>query len=129
MLSECSIIVTSRPTSSADIQALVSAKIQICGFTRDDLNYYFTTRFQKGNPDNEAAESEAAKLLQRIKGNPMIEGFCYLPLNASILVFLYNKGENKLPTTQYEIFTDLVRHCIRRHQQKTLHNGCQALAA
>ena len=49
----------------------------------------------------------------------MVEGSCYLPLNASILVHLFQCRGHVLPTTQYGIFTELVCSCIFRHLKKT----------
>ena len=110
-LQESSIIVTSRQTSSASLQLLVSSRIEILGFTRDELRQYFIGCLQ----NVKAVEN----LLQRIKENPILEGSCYLPLNASILVHLFKCGGNKLPTTQYGIFSELVCTCIFRHLKKT----------
>ena len=35
-------------------------------------------------------------------------------------MYLYRCNNHELPTTQYGIFTDLVRHCIHRHQRKEI---------
>ena len=110
-LPKSSIIVTSRPTSSAILHSLVHLQIEILGFTKDELQQYFRKCLQ-----NSAKAAE--RLLQRIKQNPIIEGTCYLPLNASILVHLFKCRGNVLPTTQYGIFTELVCTCIFRHLNK-----------
>ena len=107
-LPKSSIIITSRPTSSAILHSLVHLQIEILGFTKDELQQYFRKCLQNSV---EAAE----RLLQRIKQNPIVEGTCYLPLNASILVHLFKCRGNVLPTTQYGIFTELVCTCIFRH--------------
>ena len=112
LLPESSIIVTSRPTSSTSLHPLVSSRIEILGFTKDELRHYFTACLQD---DVMAAES----LLQRMTENSVLEGSCYLPLNASILVHLFKCGGNVLPTTQYGIFTELTCNCILRHLMKT----------
>ena len=128
-LHRCSIIVTSRPTSSAGLQRLssISSRIEILGFTKEDLRKYFISCFQSetvtAKNRTAAARREAENLLHRIKNNPIIEGICYLPLNASILVFLYKCERNKLPSTQYGIFTNLVCHCIHRHYLKEMTTG------
>ena len=108
---KCSIIITSRPTSSAILHTIVHLQIEILGFTKDELQHYFRKCLENSV---EAAE----RLLQRIKQNPIIEGTCYLPLNASILVHLFKCKGNVLPTTQYGIFTELVCTCIFRHLNK-----------
>ena len=111
-LQESSIIITSRPTSSAKLHSLVSSRVEILGFTKNELLQYFTSCLQN---DTNAVEN----LLQRIKENPVVEGCCYLPLNASILVHLFKCGGNVLPTTQYGIFSELVCNCILRHLMRT----------
>ena len=93
-LHESSIIITSRPISSASLHSLVSSRIEILGFTKDELRRYFSSCLQD---DTKAVEN----LLLRIKDNPIVGGSCYLPLNASILVHLYKCGGHVLPTTQY----------------------------
>ena len=112
LLQKSSIIITSRPTSTARLHSLVSARIEILGFTKKELHNYFLACLQN-NIEN------AYKLIQIIKANPILEGTCYLPLNASILVHLFKYGGNALPTTQYGIFTELVCSCIFRHLKKS----------
>ena len=111
-LHECSVIITSRPTSSTILQPLVCSRIEILGFTKDELRQFFCNCL---NNDTKAVDS----LLKRVKINPVVEGSCYLPLNASILVYLFEDGNHDLPTTQYGIFSDLICNCIFRDLKKT----------
>ena len=106
-LHECSIIITSRPISSANLYKVISTRVEILGFTTDELKEYFTSCLQ----DVRLAET----LLRRIQQNPAVLSSCYLPLNASILVHLFKCADNVLPTTQYEIFSLMVSNCIFRH--------------
>ena len=106
-----SFIITSRPVSSIALQGLVSSRIVILGFDQENLKEYFKSVLNDGN--------RADDLIQRISRNPTIEGTCYLPLNASIIVYLYKQNsEYTLPDTQYEIFAKLVCNCITRHLRK-----------
>ena len=107
-LHNSAIIVTSRPIASGNLRTLISTRIEILGFTASELKKYFT----------DCLDATAVKtLLGRIKGNPIISGFCYLPLNANIIVHLF-KCDKKLPTTQYGIFSELILTCIYRHCTK-----------
>ena len=111
-LPESSVIITTRPTSSAILHPLMSLRIEILGFTKNELHKYFAKCLENC--------TEALRtLLQKIKEDPIVEGSCYLPLNASIIVHLFKCHGNKLPKTQYGIFTELVCSCIFRHLQKT----------
>ena len=102
------VIVTSRPIASGDLHKVVSSRVEILGFTADEL-YQFFTECLKG--DTEAVKN----LLKRIEENPEVAGGCYLPLNATILVHLFKSDRNTLPTTLYGIFSSLVLNCMQRH--------------
>ena len=107
-LCESTVIVTSRPISSGDLHQVVSSRVEILGFTTDELHQFFTECL-KGN-------TEAVKtLLERIEENPEVAGSCYLPLNATILVHLFKNDRNTLPTTLYGIFSSLVLNCMKHH--------------
>ena len=107
-LCESTVIVTSRPISSGDLHQLVSSRVEILGFTAEELHQFFTECL-KG--DTEAVKT----LLERIEENPEVAGSCYLPLNATILVHLFKSDRNTLPTTLYGIFSSLVLNCMKRH--------------
>ena len=107
-LCESTVIVTSRPIASGDLHQIVSSRVEILGFTTEELHQFFTECL-KGDTD-------AVKiLLERIEENPEVAGSCYLPLNATILVHLFKSDQNTLPTTLYGIFSSLVLNCIKRH--------------
>ena len=107
-LSESTVIVTSWPISSGDLHQVVSSRVEILGFTTDELHQFFTECL-KG--DTEAVKN----LLERIEENPEVAGSCYLPLNATILVHLFKSDRNTLPTTLYGIFSSCVLNCMQRH--------------
>ena len=114
-LLKSTVIVTSRPIASGGLHKCVSSRIEILGFTPKELNEYFTECL-KG--DTKAVQT----LLDRIQENPAIAGSCYLPMNASILVHLFIIDNNTLPTTQYDIFSELVLSCIYRHHNERTEN-------
>ena len=106
-----SIITTSRPTSSAKLHEHVSLRVEILGFSKSELRSYFAFCL-KDDP------KDVDDLLKRIKNNPILEGICYLPLNASILVHLFMCEDGQLPDTQFGIFHDLICNCIYRYLKK-----------
>ena len=55
-----------------------------------------------------------ATVVERLGVNPAVEGNCYLPLNASIVVHLYLIN-GSLPSTAYGIFSALVQHCLSQY--------------
>ena len=106
--SKSTVVVTSRPISSGDLYPHASSRVEILGFTPEELQHFFTECL-KG--DTETVKT----LLERIEENPEVAGSCYLPLNATILVHLFKSDRNTLPTTLYGIFSSLVLNCMKRH--------------
>ena len=108
---ESAVIITSRPIASCDLHQFISTRVEILGFTPKELDEYFFECL-KGDMNN------LQLLKERIDLNPAVASSCYLPLNANILVHLFLSLSNTLPTTQFEIFSQFILHCIYRHQIK-----------
>ena len=111
MLRECSVIVTSRPISSGDLHPVVSSRIEVLGFTPEEQRQYFTECL-KG--DTKALEA----LLEKIQDNPVVQGICYLPLNAAFIVHTFKYRDQSLPNTEYEIYLSVILSCIQRHYDR-----------
>lgn len=107
---ESAVIVTSQPIGSARLHQYVSTRVEIHGFTPDKLKEFFTESLD-GDLD------KVSELMEKVEANPAVVGSCYLPLSASILLHLYQCGNNTLPTTQYGIFSELALSCIDRYLQ------------
>ena len=107
------VIITSRPTSSMSLHELkvINTRIEILGFTKGELELYFISCLKNDI-------FKVMELQSNIQRNPVVAGTCYLPLNASILVHLFKFYDDKLPETQFDIFSALVRNCIFRHLKK-----------
>ena len=112
-----SIIITSRPSLSGELSELVSSRIELLGFTREEQMQYFIHCLRG---DTKAA----GILMERLGQNPAIEGGCYLPLNATIIAQLYLSGSS-LPNTVKGIFSSFVQHCLSQYLRK--HPGTQPL--
>ena len=108
MLHECSVVVTSRPISSADLHPMVSSRIEVLGFTPEEQRQYFTECL-KG--DTKALEA----LLEKIQENPVVQSICYLPLNAAFVVHSFKLKGQLLANTVYEIYSTVILSCIQRH--------------
>ena len=111
MLSECSVVVTSRPISSADLHPIVSSRIEVLGFTPEEQTQYFTECFKE---DTKALEA----LLEKIEENPMVQSICYLPINAAFIVYTFKYKNQSLPNTEYEIYLSIILSCIQRHFER-----------
>ena len=117
-LYESSVIVTSRPIASGDLQPLASSRIEIVGFTPAELRQYFSECLEG---DCRAVD----KLLEGIQEHPEVVGSCYLPLNAAIIVHLFLSEGQTIPSTQYGIFSAVVLNCIFRHLKQHTEEGRQ----
>ena len=118
MFRECPIhrsdtIITSRPSSSAELHPLVSSRVEVLGFTPHELEQYFRECL-KG--DTRAVQT----LLERIRENPVVEGSCYLPLNAAIVVHVFLSCDHSLPPSNYSIFMEVVKNSLKRYLQDRL---------
>ena len=112
-LHKSTMIVTSRPSSSAELHRLVSSRVEVLGFTPHQLEQYFTECLEG---DSQAVQT----LLERIRENPAVEGSCYLPLNASIVVNCFLSDNHSLPTSNHGIFTSVVQSSLKRYLQDRL---------
>ena len=112
-LVKSSVIIASRPSSSAELHPLVSSRVEVLGFTPDELEQYFRECL-KG--DSGAVQN----LLERIRVNPVVEGSCYLPLNAAIVAHVFLCCDHSLPTSNHGIFLTVIQNTLTRYFQERL---------
>ena len=112
ILHSCSIIVTSRPISSCDLQEIVSSRIEILGFDEIELEAFFKESLK--------GDTRALRvLMEKIEERPDIKGSCYLPLNANILVHVFVSNGYIVPDSMYDIFREVILACITRSCKKS----------
>ena len=112
--SKTTILITSRPDSSVDLQRLTYVnRVEILGFTKESIHDYFqealSTQFS-----SDKVTIECRKLKEHLIKYPAIESSCYIPLNAAILTLVYLVRNCTLPTTRYELLCELLLCCIDR---------------
>ena len=112
-LVKSSVIIASRPSSSAELHPLVSSRVEVLGFTPHELELYFRECL-KG--DLGAVQN----LLERIRNNPVVESSCHLPLNAAIVAHVFLCCDHSLPTSNHGIFTAVVQNTLTRYFQERL---------
>ena len=112
-LVKSSVILTSRPSSSAELHPLLSSRLEVLGFTPHELEQYFRECL-KG--DSGAVQT----LLERIRENPVVEGSCYLPLNAAIVAHVFLCCDHSLPSSNHGIFLTVVQNTLTRYFQERL---------
>ena len=109
-LEHSALIITSRPVATAQLQRVITTRVEIAGFLRSEIKRYFTEAI--GNPQM------VQKLTDHLKERPVIEASCYLPLNTAIVTHLFLALNHTLPTTLHGVFTSLVTNCIKRHLER-----------
>ncbi len=113
LFSQSAVIITSRPSSSAELHPLVSSRVEVLGFTRYELEQYFTDCLQ-------GDEQSVQMLLRKIQENPAVESSCYLPLNASIVAHIFLSGDHSILSSTHAIFTSVIRFHLSRYMQNRL---------
>ena len=117
LLAEATIIVTSRPSVSAELWSLcqhnIDSHLEVIGFTREDIKRFAESVF---------SGDILAGFLSYITSNPPIYGMMYIPLNAVFVALIYQDSydtDTPFPTTMTQLFDALTRGLIRRHLVST----------
>ena len=113
-----SLIITSRPIASGELQRYATSRVEIVGFTSAEVKKYFSESIG----DSEIEQN----LHEHLRERPVIEASCYLPLNAAIVVHLFLALNHTLPHTLHEVFLSLVLCCIIRHLTRQAEEGKEA---
>ena len=113
-----SLIITSRPIASGELQRYASSRVEIIGFTSAELKKYFSESIGDSKTEQ--------NLHKHLREHPVIKASCYLPLNAAIVVHLFLALNHTLPHTLHEVFVSLVLCCIIRHLTRQAEEGKEA---
>ena len=106
-LHQSTVLITSRPVSSGNLLHIADRRVEILGFTQHQIREYIEKALD-GN------STHIQKLVQHLEEQPVIEGYCYVPLHVAILVHIFLTMKGALPTTLHELFCNLVLCCIVR---------------
>ena len=106
-LHQATVLITSRPVASANLLHIVDRRVEILGFTQQQIREYIEKALN-GN------STHIQTLIQHLEEHPVIEGYCYIPLHSAMLVHLFLTKKGALPTTLHELFCSLVLCCIVR---------------
>ena len=111
-LLHCSVIVTSRPYASETIQKLrcLSRHVEVLRFTEQQIERCITNSI----PDIEKAQA----LIQQLRERQDLISLCYIPLNCSIMVFVYTYKFYTLPDTITQLYEAFLVNTLKRHVDK-----------
>ena len=109
ILSECSVLVTSRPYASEPIHRLrsVNRHIQVIGFRKEQVRVCIRQVIE----DQDKAEELCTLLDERYD----LASLCYSPLNCAIILFVYQANNYHLPKTMTELYELLIIHLFKRY--------------
>ena len=113
VLSKCAVVVTSRPYASRPVQELqsVNRHIEVLGFTNEQIYKCIKQRIN----DEAKAEELCAELEDRLD----IASICQIPLNCSIVLYVYEQEDYRLPDTLTELYELFILHGLRRYTTRT----------
>ena len=110
VLSQCKIVITSRPTASEKLQKRADVRVEVLGFNEEGKREYIEKEF-KDHPE------KTKSILTYLDNNSVINEVCYIPIMMTILVCTFKKCE-ELPTNQSELYERFITLAISRCLQK-----------
>jgi len=111
-LPRCTLVITSRPSSSAQLHSNMERRMEILGFTDVDRKDYIHYAL-KGLDD------QIEVLLRFLLNHPTVNSLCYIPLNMTILLYLLKHSElSSLPTSQTSLYQDFICLTVCHHLRK-----------
>ena len=109
VLSRCSVLVTSRPYASENLQCLHSVvrHVEVLGFTEEQIHQCITNAIK--------GETKAQALVNVLKQRGDVFSLCYIPLNCAILLYVYQQQDFALPDTLTKLFEIFILHALKRN--------------
>ena len=108
VLFRCSVLVTSRPYASENLQCLHSVvrHVEVLGFTKEQIHQCITNTVKD--------EINAQALVNVLKQRADVISLCYIPLNCAILLYVYQQQDFTLPDTLTKLFEIFILHALKR---------------
>ena len=102
------IIVASRPIGTASVRrtATVTKRLEVLGFTNDQILKYLQSYYKDNN-------RMAIKLQSYLHLHINVLRMCYLPVHAAMICYMYSL-ENKIPQTETEIYMYFTQLTLQR---------------
>ena len=113
VLPKCAVVITSRPYASRSLQELQSIRrhIEILGFTDEQVKLNIRHKIK----DKDKAEELCTELKDRLD----IASICQIPLNCSIVLYVYEQQDYCLPSTLTELYELFILHSLKRFIKRT----------
>ena len=114
LLRNTTVLLTSRPGKVSKIHRFADSRLEIVGFSIDNVHEYINKYFQD---DPTSAES----LINELEVNPVTEDVAKIPLTAMLLCALWEEMPHAaLQSTLSGLFTELTLSLVKRYYTKNL---------
>ena len=115
-LQNCAVVITSRPYASRSLQELplINRHIEVLGFTDKQVQMCIKNKIK--------SEVKAKELCMELKDRLDIASICQIPLNCSIVLYVYEQEQYTLPHTLTELYDKFILHTLKRFIKRTLGN-------
>ena len=115
VLPQCDLVITSRPSASPHLRDMADVWVEVLGFTEEGRLDYIQHAL-------EGSDDKINALHSYLKSNSTINALCYIPLNITILLclfeeikvmpcntnYIHSKEEHGLPNTQTEMYENFI---------------------
>lgn len=107
-LIECSVLVTSRPHASTELlrKEIPDRHVEISGLTKEQIKECIMEHFR-------GYKNIGKELISQVEMRKQLMSLCYIPLNLSIVLYVYKIMEN-LPRTLTEIYDIYIKNVLIR---------------
>ena len=120
MLPRCSIVITSRSVVAALLYPNLTARVIVGAFSSTNVEEFIDISLGHNSDTKQ-------RLLQALHASPELTSLCSLPINAAIVVHVFQSLDYKLPSTRTGLFHALVCNLLLRHMQLRTDHGLQML--
>ena len=114
ILSQCRIVITSRPIASEKLQKLADVRVEVLGFNKQSKRQYIQKEL-KDYP------KKIRSLLSYLDKHSSINQLCYVPIMMTIMVCSFKQYE-ELPTNESEVYerfvTLAISYCLHKLDNK-----------
>ena len=105
------IIVASRPVATSLIKKYASKRIEVLGFTKQQI-YDYISKYSFED------DSMASRLESYLKVHANILHMCYLPVHAAMICYLFSQLEGNIPHTETDIYKQFTMTTLLRQRAR-----------
>ena len=117
ILKKGDVLITSRPSSIGSIRKqFVTRNIAILGFSEDQIEQYVDQCFIDSS--HGPKDTTKCKFMAQLDTNPLLKSLAYVPVNLSILVYVFKQCESTLPSTLTELYQHYVLLKLSLYHQR-----------